>query len=302
MPNPALIDPRNDQHMAFDRNNPVNITITAIIGPAPLTSSIPADIRRNVSVSFLPDAAADVFAPGWDISQHGDALGEFYNAYGLGSPFPEDAKLCALLNSFWPAAAPDTSRTFGIQFAPTALPMLDVELGYHPHHPRSLAGSATAGTGWDGEYGPFLERVNGTLVVNFADRDRSDYTRNALDGNLSIATTASVDSHEMTSRMAALRDCIRVLPQPGRADDEVSNTRLWLVVAEKVDDWSGSGTSLNGPGYLYEFVLPGAELPKEPSDLSRSRKQVRFHFVCQISGTRIRWNVDGGTFQLVNRS
>ena len=56
----------------------------------------------------LPDAAAGIFAPGWDTS--GDrvpgAEGQTHlSSYGLGSPFPEDAKLCAALSTFWPAVA-----------------------------------------------------------------------------------------------------------------------------------------------------------------------------------------------------
>ena len=70
--------------------------------------------------------------------------GKFYANYGLGSPFPEDAKLCAALNSFWPAAAPDAGRTFGRL---TALPLLQQELGLHPQHPKVLAGQAASSTG-----------------------------------------------------------------------------------------------------------------------------------------------------------
>ena len=54
-----------------------------------------------------------MFAPGWDISVDGRAGGpEHLAAYGLGSPFPEDSKLCAALSAFWPAVAPDAARTF----------------------------------------------------------------------------------------------------------------------------------------------------------------------------------------------
>ena len=56
----------------------------------------------------------------------------YLSSRGLGSPFPEDAKLCAMLNSFWPAVAPDAARTFGQ--TPTGIPLLDTELGLHPQH------------------------------------------------------------------------------------------------------------------------------------------------------------------------
>ncbi len=301
MPHPDLIDPNNNGQMAFDRNDAVNLTVTAVVSPSPLSNASPAIARRNLAVSQLPDAASNVFAPGWDISQHGDAQGEFYHVYGLGSPFPEDAKLCAALNSFWPAAAPDASRTFGIQNAPTSLPMLDVELGLHPNHPAVQSGNASSHRGWDGEFGPFLETVGGELVVNFANRDRSDYTRSSLDGRVSMAITADVDSEEMIARMEALRDCIRVLPQPSPSADQVSDTALWLVVAERIPNWDSANNPLSGPGYLYEFVLAGGARPADPGDLARLRRVVLNHLVCQISANQIRWNLDGDSFRLENR-
>ena len=84
--------------------------------------------------SFLPDAASNEFEPGWDVSLVRDDVGLYYAAYGLGSPFLEDAKLCAALNSFWPAVAPDASRTFHMGLkstfaSPTAIPLMDNELG-----------------------------------------------------------------------------------------------------------------------------------------------------------------------------
>src|SRR5215475_13888047 len=96
----------------------------------------------------------------------GDEEGNYLAAYGLGSPFPEDAKLCAALNSFWPAAAPDASRTFAVQYAPTAIPLLDCELGYHKDHPLVRQRRAKRSHGWDGEQGPFFEKPSRRLYVN----------------------------------------------------------------------------------------------------------------------------------------
>jgi hypothetical protein len=65
--------------------------------------------------SSLPDDCAGVFAPGWDVAADrlpGRNGAVHLAAYGLGSPFPEDAKLCAALSTFWPAVAPDVFRTF----------------------------------------------------------------------------------------------------------------------------------------------------------------------------------------------
>src|SRR5262249_27378178 len=174
-PNPAVRDPLAPAAPAFDRNNAVNLTVTAIVGPAPRGPGDRVPARASRPATFLPDAASDVFAPGWDVSQFGDSLGEFFQNYGLGSPFPEDAKLCAALNSFWPAAAPDAGRTFPELGAVTALPMLDDELGFHPDDPRVRRGDVKSARGWDGEYGPYFAK-DGT--VNFASVARSDYVQN----------------------------------------------------------------------------------------------------------------------------
>src|SRR5262249_53523495 len=127
---------------AFDRNDE---TVVAIVGSRPLSVPEKAPARRKRFPSFLPDAASNEFEPGWDVSLANDGNGYFYAAFGLGSPFLEDAKLCAALNSFWPAVAPDASRTFnmGQKFtyeSPTAIPLMDNELGYHPDHRLVKAG------------------------------------------------------------------------------------------------------------------------------------------------------------------
>ena len=72
----------------------------------------PFDVQTPETMrhAYLPDAASGLFAPGWDVSRDNGHLAP----YGLGSPFPEDSKLCAPLSSFWPAVAPDASRTFSI--------------------------------------------------------------------------------------------------------------------------------------------------------------------------------------------
>jgi hypothetical protein len=164
-------------------------------------------------VSSLPDAAADVYAPGWDVSQHQRDGRNMMVSYGLGSPFPEDAKLCAALNSFWPAVAPDASRTYG--FRPpqpdrprrqlfTSLPLTDRELGYHPKHPRVLAGEVTSDAGWDGDYGPYLSSEPGAQFVYASNPLRADLTKSALDGKVHLAGLDNITPEEFVSRVHAL--------------------------------------------------------------------------------------------------
>ena len=58
---------------------------------------------------------------------------EHLAAYGLGSPFPEDSKLCAALSTFWPAVAPDATRSFQPNPSnaswPSVSPLTDTEIG-----------------------------------------------------------------------------------------------------------------------------------------------------------------------------
>ncbi|PPS43312.1 hypothetical protein [Chroococcidiopsis sp. TS-821] len=290
-PNPDLPLP-DSETKAFRRNE---TAIAAIVGSAPRTNDLPKRLQSDSLVSFLPDAASNVFAPGWDVSLGQDRQGNFYAAYGLGSPFPEDAKLCAALNSFWPAVAPDAARTFAILSAPTALPLLDSELGYHPQHPRVKAGEVMSQRGWDGEYGSFFEDFDG-LVVNFANKDRSDYISNALAGQIRVSELAQVDSAELIRRMEALRFCIRVLPP----NDTVSTTQLLLVAAEKIADWTQRSdrarSTLQGSGYLYVFAtVQGSE--QITDDVRRKRLRVRNRFTCQITQDTLCWQQDDGEFR-----
>jgi hypothetical protein len=119
--------------------DPKEDTITAVVGMGP--SGAPPSLVQmldTVRASTLPDDAAGVFAPGWDVSV--DVLGErttgqpHLAAYGLGSPFPEDAKLCAALSTFWPTVAPDIYRgmsmhTGNADLRGTVAPLTDEEIG-----------------------------------------------------------------------------------------------------------------------------------------------------------------------------
>jgi hypothetical protein len=302
--NPSLPRPGSSA-AAFDRNDLTMSAVTGVIVSGPLTAQLQlAPPVPDASVSFLPDAASNVFQPGWDISLGQDQRGTFHTAFGLGSPFPEDAKLCAALNSFWPAAAPDATRTFGLQGSPTAQPLLDIELGLHPGHPAVTGQGAASRLGWDGEFGPFFEQVGGTLFVNYASKDRSDYVSNALANQIRLTPLLKVDAEEMIRRMEALRACVRVLPPQS---DLVSTTPLFLVRAEKVDDWTArpdrGDARLHGAGYLYKFAELGGNEQLINGDLRRVRRSVTARFTCHtamdgrlVTGLAFRSGA-GGAFQ-----
>jgi hypothetical protein len=307
--NPVILSPVTGKS-AFDGINKQKIrTTTAMVSMSVISAGNPDPENNDRQVSWLTDSGSGVFAPGWDVSlvTVKKFNYDFLSTAGLGSPFPEDTKLCAALNSFWPAVAPDASRTFIAArdvpdgFFKTALPLLDEELGYHPLHPKVISGSKKASTGWDGEQGVFFE-VEFDLV-NYCSIDRSDYTLNMLKGLFSIGKISRLDAPEWINRMIALRNCIFVLPP---SDDHVSSTRLSVISVEKIERWEDqterADTLLSGPGYFMEFALLAGneELTDDPK---RRRRKVEESYVCQLSERFLFWrNHRDITFQKVNRS
>jgi len=76
-----------------------DVTMTALVS---LATSTPTGAKvagpDSLRHSHLPDDAAGIFAPGWDVARDWIKLpsGQIVwhlASYGLGSPFPEDAKL-----------------------------------------------------------------------------------------------------------------------------------------------------------------------------------------------------------------
>ncbi|MBO9475710.1 hypothetical protein J7413_19395 [Shimia sp. R10_1] len=176
---------------------PENKTPTAIVG---LKGSANAGSSRGSEleiqrVSALPDAGAGVYQPGWDVSTDVTRVDEHNEdvlhlaAYGLGSPFPEDAKLCAALSAFWPGVAPDSARSSGQR--PIA-PMTDREVG--------LDGAPA----WDGVPGP-RRHVDGSNreFVETDNFDHVDYVQNALDGRFTMVETMKVSQQDYQGRVLA---------------------------------------------------------------------------------------------------
>jgi hypothetical protein len=302
--NPKLLLPGTLAKAAFPVRDELYETyariehVTAIIGGKiqdgttrrPLKS-----LRRflDPSTSFLADGASGIFDPGWDVSLSGSDA-DFLASYGLGSPFPEDVKLCSALNSYWPSVAPDTTRTFALSppewNATTSVPLMDEELGLYPGRPDVPDKKRSDKPGWDGEYGPFFE--HNFQLVNHAHIDQSDYVSHALAGEISLAGLASIDALEMFRRMTALRDSIAVLPEkPPR----VSATPLVLVAAESVRDWAlrsdRGDPRLQGDGFVFVFALLVKDgLPAK--EHGRWRRKVKKRYTCQISRTGVCWKLE----------
>ena len=279
---------------AFD---PKDQTMVAIVGrPAAADRRATTNYRDETATNFMTDAASNEFAPGWDVTFSGTRGKRCYTTYGLGSPFPEDVKLCAAANAFWPAASPDAARTFQRRGTPTAIPLLDEELGLHPRHPD--AADESPAPGWDGEFGPFIESLeNGDTVVNYADILLSDYVYNTDRGPLGTQVFAQIDSAELIARMDCLRLCSRALPDSrGKAKQQ---NPLWLVSAKKIDDWAGRANhpQVMGKGYLFVFVRPLGKITRnrDPEEVNRKLQPIdELVYTCEVTPEALCWtNSDG---------
>ena len=163
-----------------------------------------------VQKTGLPDGSPGVFDPGWDTSQGiyytdpNRPLQKFMAGYGLGSPFIEDAKLCAALGAYWPGVAPDSTRTFvpdkkleGKYYPyPTIVPLTDEEIG-------SAALADGSFMPWDGVRGPRLDSSGEKPVVRYPNAHRVDYID--MVGTMTAALTSRVDAPEYKARIMAMQ-------------------------------------------------------------------------------------------------
>lgn len=278
LPNCNLPHPVTPERPAFELDDLSNYTVTALVGRPALAPSLGVSPTGLRTLNWLPDAAADVYAPGWDVSQHQRDGRNMMVSYGLGSPFPEDAKLCAALNSFWPAVAPDSSRSYG--FRPpqagrprrqlfTSVPLTDRELGYHPQHPRVLAKEVVSELGWDGDYGPCVIPANGKRYVHASNPLRADLTKSALEGKIHFGGLDAITTEAYISRIHALNWCRENIDEWCQLNfGTVFNHResgWWLVSFEEVpkwEDWNSAvlprvSDELSGEGYVFVFATVG---------------------------------------------
>ena len=161
--------------------------------------------------AYLPDAASGVFAPGWDISYDRTDNTEHLASYGLGSPFPEDTKLCAALSAFWPSVAPDAGRSFWWErfrgVYPTVCPLTDEEIGKDDIPP------------WDGLKGPKQITKDGRFLVEYLKIEYVDYVYNAIKKAFTLSQLGkNVDIYEFEARMLAMNRAYQssglLIPQP----------------------------------------------------------------------------------------
>lgn len=172
-----------------------DVTVTALVplyGSGSNARAAPktTDAQRS---SHLPDDAAGTFAPGWDTAIAESPDGHLHLAnFGLGSPFPEDAKLCAALSAYWPAAAPDSSRG-ALSGRPTVAPLTDEENGQ--------AGSAS----WDGVDGPtVVTDPDGQEWIESESYQHVDYVNNSLSRKFTLVQTGRITAKDYQARILAM--------------------------------------------------------------------------------------------------
>lgn len=265
-------------------------TMTAIVS---LPYNIPpkntkyGKLPETTRNSYLPDAAAGVFAPGWDVSFDRTKEGTgFLAAYGLGSPFPEDSKLCAALSTFWPAVAPDAARTFGpnvnqSRFFATVSPLTDEEIGQVGNLP------------WDGVSGPIHKE--GQKVIEYTKFDYVDYVNNALHKNFSLSLTSRIGIREYQDRILMMA---RVYAALGITHDDKPN---WGVLSFREVDLSDEELrtaqenthSLNfaaatsrGTVYRFEMYLRGQTLSDE-NDFRKVHVEINEKVTLFVNGVQI---------------
>lgn len=248
-------------------------TITAVVamfGAAPSGGTIPVS-QDAIRHSALPDDCAGVFAPGWDVStdqlEVAGTQVQHLAAYGLGSPFPEDAKLCAALSTFWPTAAPDASRSMSPNTGNSALratvaPLTDEEIGQIGALP------------WDGVVGPKISTFNGKEFVDCEKFLHVDYVKNAMENRFSPRLTAQVSSGEFKNRMQAIARVYDILGVNRNECFVISFRKISPGDPELQQAQIDAATVLRGDIYRIDLIR-GIEEQPHPSDFRRSLLPVR---------------------------
>lgn len=305
----TLCDQRDPPNLELRRYGapfvPEDATVSAMVG---LIDSIGESRSSSApqidQTSYLPDNAAGVYAPGWDTSidfSRADGV-QHLAAHGLGSPFPEDAKLCAAISAFWPSVAPDTSRSYGTQGQNSfriVAPMTDREVG------------AEGAPAWDGVPGPRRVQIGGQDHIEDDSFDHIDYVRSALEGQFSMAETMKVTQREYQARIVATRRLLSGLANPAAPGRPVPARMLSFTKVGPGDPEllaaEASTEDLTAPVYRFEMVETDRDrgLVRDENDPARWLVQNRISvtrtvFVDAVGRQVVR--IDTGSWQLMPMS
>ncbi|BAY49512.1 hypothetical protein SAMD00079811_71410 [Scytonema sp. HK-05] len=248
---------------------PEDKTVTAIVS-LPFKGTVrqmPLNGSPTMRHAYLPDAAAGLFAPGWDIGTVVSESGEEHLAtYRLGSPFPEDSKLCAALSTFWPAVAPDAARTFQPNPAwPTVSPLTDEEIGQTGNLP------------WDGIPGPRRVTQNGKNLIEYADLAHADYVESSLQKKFSLSLTGRVDVREYEARvlaMAKVYEVLNITPDQRGQWSVFSFRQVQPTDSELKQAQTQTGTTVVGSIYRFEIYRYGNSSPN-PDDFRKQWVEIQ---------------------------
>jgi hypothetical protein len=286
--------------MPGNRFDPGDVTLTALV---PLFGPAPSGVVRPQSIdasrhSCLPDDCAGVFAPGWDVSTDKKRINgrrvHHLAAYGLGSPFPEDVKLCAALSTFWPAAAPDTARSMSSNtgnpdLRATVAPLTDEEIGQVGALP------------WNGVPGPRVIALDGQEFVECEGFVHVDDVREALEGRFSLRLTGRVSSAEYARRMRALGLVYAIVGGDRNQRFVISFRRLNAGDEELQQAQIDASTVLGGVVYRVDLIRGGADTERpHPTNFRKRLLPIidrRLYLVdsadrmvIQRQGTQLRWS------------
>jgi len=170
---------------------------------------------RPIPNSYLPDDASGDFAPGWDIAISMTERLEHLSAYGMSSPFPEDARLCSAFGASWPAAAPDITNWF-----PSDTYYLVAPLG-------------NQAAGWDQTILPFVPFLTGRMA-DYPNPGYSDWVQIALQGKLQLTRLKDITLKTYTKRVHSMTRFYKAMHAATR--DELSRYSVVYFSRRPKDD------------------------------------------------------------------
>jgi hypothetical protein len=300
-------------------------TITAIVSqPTDAAARVQSPNGPwTVEKAGLPDGSPGLFDPGWDTSQGiyfrdpNRPLQKFLTGYGLGSPFIEDAKLCAALGAYWPGVAPDSTRVFqpdkkigGEPYPyPTIVPLTDEEIGSAP-----VAGGQFMP--WDGVHGPRATTFEGRPVAAYTDATRVDYID--LVGTMTAALTARIDTDEYQTRILAMEavywalgihdpDFVKQYGERAAVYKVLQAKAAWAVLSFRAlqandpvltEAERATGMGMAGSrGYAFHVYRWGKEIA-DPSDMRIVYLEMLEQVIAYVSGNTVLLRHDNGPWAI----
>ncbi|MED7669070.1 hypothetical protein GXB78_17850 [Pseudomonas moraviensis subsp. stanleyae] len=276
--------------------------VTAIVASAEPRLRAPAQIplAQNSRPSSLPDGAAGVFGPGWEVGwvRQKTPDAQWINVlagYQMASPFPEDAKICAALGSFWPGVAPDSARVFEPRASlHTIIPLTDQEIGQN------------GAIAWDDQHGPQVIVEGNRLFARYHAYAHADYTQVALNGHFSLSLTGHTSQTAYERRVVSMHRVYQVLG----ADDDNAQRNAWplmsfLEVQQPDNELDTAqleaGVALEGWVQRFSMYKRGA-VSIADDDFKLRHVEVERQVLLFVSADAILMKQDAGSWQIADET